>query len=108
MSDAKQNQDGPAPVHLLVGQLLLEHIPEEGKLVIVHIVDDMTFCARLRLFGHNFPWPYWEIAGTNGERLRKANPHHDWWCYCPEIELPNAKDNRAQSAPVDHLVGPQS
>lgn len=75
----------------LVGQLLVDHLPEVGKLVLVHIPDVMIFAGRMRLIGGILPWPYWEIAGTEGERLRRANPRTDAWCYMPEIELPNHK-----------------
>ena len=88
----KHNQDqAGSPDRRLVGRLLLYVLPQEGELVLVKISDTMTFAARMRLIGSSTPFPYWEIAGTEGERLRKSDSF-DVWCYCPEINLPKGEE----------------
>ena len=89
--DHAANDTNSATVHRLVGKRLIDHTPKVGQLVIVHVRDVMTFSARLRLIGDISQCPYWEIAGTEGERLRKCNQNTDMWCYLPDIELPKIR-----------------
>lgn len=62
---------------------LQSRLPGVNRLVLVRVQHSMRFAARMVLIGNNMPWPYWEIAGTEGERLRKAD-HRDLWCYWPD------------------------
>lgn len=85
------NAPSAAPVQRLVGQRLSERIPRVGRLVIVYdSKDDDIFAARCVLAGEYSTTVYWVVAGTNGGKVRRANPQHDVWCFCPEIELPNS------------------